>query len=382
MAGGPRITWLAVAGGLLAGWAVLVALIGAIVLAAPPAGGCGAATPASPAVTGSSPPGPPASGPGEIPPSLMPIFVRAAAAYGLGSQGWAWLASINRQETDFGRDLSVSSAGAMGWMQFLPSTWARYAVDARGTGHPDPNDPTDAIFTASRYLRASGAPGSWARAVLAYNHAGWYLSQVAQRARVYLSGGQAPAGGQSLSGAPASADGASAESPAGMACAVTSSPAGAVDASGYALPLDARYLHQLGRTDDGVDIETAPDGATVYSMTGGRCSAVGHDPAGFGPNYPVVQAGAGSLTGQYVYYGHVARSLVHPGQAVAAGQPIAIVGHTGDAASLGHGHIEIGFSTAGGDPLSHHGARSWTPDGARMRAFLVGLEAGFGIHVS
>ena len=120
----------------------------------------------------------------------------------------------------------------------------------------------------------------------------------------------------------------------------------------------------------------------VYSITPGRCSALGGDPRGFGASYPVIQAGAGSLAGQFVYYGHVARSLVRAGQTVAAGEPIAVVGHTGDAAGLGHGHIEIGFSTAGGDPLSHHGAASWTPDGARMRAFLIAVDAAFGIHVT
>jgi len=157
---------------------------------------------------------------------------------------------------------------------------------------------------------------------------------------------------------------------------------GPVTASGYALPLERRFITQLGRTDDGVDIETAPDGAAVYSMTPGVCSAVASNPGGFGPNYPVIRATAGPLAGQYVYYGHVARALVRPGQRVASGQPIAIMGHTGDAAGLGHGHIEIGFADAGGDPLSHHGAEAWTPSGARMRAFLIALAAGAGIRLS
>jgi hypothetical protein len=55
------------------------------------------------------------------------------------------------------------------------------------------------------------------------------------------------------------------------------------------------------------------------------------------------------------------------------------MGHTGDAASLGHGHIEIGFSSAGGDPLNHHGAQAWTPAGDAMRRFIVRLSALFGI---
>jgi len=53
---------------------------------------------------------------------------------------------------------------------------------------------------------------------------------------------------------------------------------------------------------------------------------------------------------------------------VLAGQA---VGHTGDAAGLGRGHIEIGFSDGSGDPLNHHGAIAWTPSGAAMRTVLV-----------
>jgi murein DD-endopeptidase MepM/ murein hydrolase activator NlpD len=132
-------------------------------------------------------------------------------------------------------------------------------------------------------------------------------------------------------------------------------------------------MRQLGRTDDGVDIEDAPDGAAVYSMTPGVVTAVASNPSGFGPNYPVVLVTAGPLAGQYIYYGHVAASLVRVGQHVLAGQPIAIMGHTGDAAGLRHGHIEIGFSDASGDPLNHHGGIAWTPSGAAMRTVLVAL---------
>ncbi len=77
----------------------------------------------------------------------------------------------------------------------------------------------------------------------------------------------------------------------------------------------------------------------------------------------------------------MAASLVKVGQRVLAGQPIAIMGHTGDAASLGHGHIEIGFSDSSGDPLNHHGAVAWTPSGSAMRRVLVALAAGFHITV-
>jgi hypothetical protein len=58
------------------------------------------------------------------------------------------------------------------------------------------------------------------------------------------------------------------------------------------------------------------------------------------------------------------------------------MGHTGDAASLGHGHIEIGFSDGSGDPLNHHGATAWTAAGDAMRQVLVRLAADFGIKTS
>ena len=76
------------------------------------------------------------------------------------------LAAINEVETDYGRDLSVSSAGAEGWMQFLPAAWAQYGVDANGDGFKDPYNPADAIFAAARYLRAAGGDTNIRAAVL------------------------------------------------------------------------------------------------------------------------------------------------------------------------------------------------------------------------
>src|SRR5690606_6771660 len=91
---------------------------------------------------------------------------------------------INEIETDYGRNLNVSSAGAVGWMQFLPSSWRRYGVDANGDGRKDPYNPVDAIFAAARYLRAAGAETDLRRAIFAYNHADWYVDSVLMRARL------------------------------------------------------------------------------------------------------------------------------------------------------------------------------------------------------
>ncbi len=116
-----------------------------------------------------------------IPPFLLPIYQAAGIQYGIR---WEILAAINEIETDYGRNLNVSSAGALGWMQFLPSTWRVYGVDANADGVADPYNPVDAIFAAARYLRAAGADTDIRQAVFAYNHATWYVDSVLLRAQV------------------------------------------------------------------------------------------------------------------------------------------------------------------------------------------------------
>ena len=122
-----------------------------------------------------------------IPPFLLPIYQAAGTAYGIP---WQVLAAINEVETDYGRDLSVSSAGAEGWMQFLPAEWEQYGVDANGAGFKDPYNPADAIFAAARYLRAAGGETNIRSAVYSYNHSQAYVDTVMLRAQ--LLGGSPP----------------------------------------------------------------------------------------------------------------------------------------------------------------------------------------------
>ncbi|MGH2853568.1 MAG: lytic murein transglycosylase [Solirubrobacteraceae bacterium] len=122
-----------------------------------------------------------------IPPFLLPIYQAAGTAYDIP---WQVLAAINEVETDYGRDLSVSSAGAEGWMQFLPSSWAQYGVDANGAGYEDPYNPADAIFAAARYLQAAGGAGHIRAAIYSYNHSQAYVESVMLRAQ--LLGGTPP----------------------------------------------------------------------------------------------------------------------------------------------------------------------------------------------
>src|SRR5829696_1592385 len=116
-----------------------------------------------------------------IPPFLLSIYQAAGIQYGIR---WEVLAAINEIETDYGRNLNISSAGAVGWMQFMPATWKMYGTDANQDGNRDPFNPVDAIFAAARYLRAAGGDQDIRRAIFAYNHADWYVDSVLLRARV------------------------------------------------------------------------------------------------------------------------------------------------------------------------------------------------------
>jgi hypothetical protein len=116
-----------------------------------------------------------------IPPFLLSIYQAAGAAYGIP---WETLAAINEVETDYGTDLDTSSAGAIGWMQFLPHTWTRYGVDASASGVRDPYNAADAIFAAARYLAAAGGTHNLAAAIFAYNHSHAYVRSVLLRAEL------------------------------------------------------------------------------------------------------------------------------------------------------------------------------------------------------
>ena len=85
---------------------------------------------------------------------------------------WSVLAAVNFVESAFGRVRSRSEAGARGPMQFLPSTWEIYGMGG------DIDDPRDAILAAANYLRRSGAPRNYDRALFAYNHSVDYVRAV------------------------------------------------------------------------------------------------------------------------------------------------------------------------------------------------------------
>ncbi|WBO69149.1 lytic transglycosylase domain-containing protein [Streptomyces camelliae] len=81
---------------------------------------------------------------------------------------------------------------AVGPMQFIPSTWARWGADGNGDGRSDPNNVYDAALAAGRYLCAGGRdlsnPADLDRAILGYNHSDAYLRTVKAWYAYYLTG--------------------------------------------------------------------------------------------------------------------------------------------------------------------------------------------------
>jgi murein DD-endopeptidase MepM/ murein hydrolase activator NlpD len=106
---------------------------------------------------------------------LQSLWHQAGAAYGIP---WQVIAGINKIESNFGRNMGPSSAGAVGWMQFMPDTWLSWGLDANGDGIADPWNADDAIFAAARYLAACGGAKDIRGAVFGYNHADWYVNEV------------------------------------------------------------------------------------------------------------------------------------------------------------------------------------------------------------
>jgi membrane-bound lytic murein transglycosylase B len=109
---------------------------------------------------------------------LIGYYHEAEAESGVG---WNYLAAINLVETRLGSISGVSTAGAQGPMQFLPSTFAGY-----GRGG-DINSPHDSIMAAGRYLAASAFANDRDRAIFAYNHSNQYVQAVDQYAALIAS---------------------------------------------------------------------------------------------------------------------------------------------------------------------------------------------------
>ncbi|HXB15144.1 MAG TPA: lytic murein transglycosylase [Solirubrobacteraceae bacterium] len=225
-----------------------------------------------------------------VPLFMLPIYQAAAVQYGVP---WQILAGINEIETDYGADQSVSSAGAVGWMQFMPETWSMYGVDALNAGYADPYNPVDAVFAAARYLRAAGAATDLRRAILAYNHSEEYVDSVMLRAKLIstypkpviatltgLVDGRPPVGTGSLewSAAHAEAEAPSASSATANAAAAKPKPSpatpGASAAVSPAAAAAAAAHAQPAPNPQVVNLTSAPN-ASVVAVQDGRVIKIG-----------------------------------------------------------------------------------------------------------
>ena len=112
------------------------------------------------------------------------LYKQAAEEYGFG-EDWYVLMAVGQIESSHGENLGPSTSGALGPMQFLPSTWSTSGVDGNSDGKKNIMDPEDAIPAAAGYLRDGGAPNDWSAALYTYNHSGSYVKEVLAIAEGY-----------------------------------------------------------------------------------------------------------------------------------------------------------------------------------------------------
>ena len=303
-----------------------------------------------------------ASGAGPVggaPAQLIPLYQAASSKYGLGPQGPAVLAAINEVETNFGQNVATSSAGAIGWMQFEPGTWAMYGVTPTGAPAPDGpqgwNDPADAIFSAANYLHASGAPTDWQGAIFIYNHAQWYVTQVLSLAQTYYTKGL----GTSGAGGGASF---------ATVCAT-------VATGGYVNPLaHIQNLHPE-RIDMGVDYSGQ---GTIVAIGAGEITTISN--AGW-PNGTFIEEKltSGQYAGKDWYYAENITPSVQVGQTVTAGELLGqMFGGIETGWSVGDGGTTLAASV--GQIPSSGDAGAWsTAAGASASRLLQSLGAPPGV---
>ncbi|KAF5994111.1 bifunctional lytic transglycosylase/C40 family peptidase [Streptomyces sp. WAC00263] len=133
----------------------------------------------------------------DIPPRMLALYQQAAPS--CPGLSWTIPAAIGKVETDHGRHPTmVSPAGAVGPMQFMPSTFTAYAypLPPGGQKPPTPWDPVGAVYAAVRLLCANGAKNgrNLRRAIWNYNHSDAYVNQVLKIASEYAAATPAPTG--------------------------------------------------------------------------------------------------------------------------------------------------------------------------------------------
>lgn len=222
---------------------------------------------------GSATAGPEGGPVGGVPAADIAIFEGAAARFSLGDRGPSILAAINDVESAFGTSTlpgvhsGANSAGAAGPMQIgiggaAGDTWDQIKVNAPGDPPgqpPDVYDEADAVYSAAHYLRLSGAPADWPGAILAYNHAAWYVNEVLAKAQAYYTQGLSPHGPGGSAGSSGAAAGGSETGQPFTVAPATGDPAGpmALTQGQPAIVAATQFSDRTGAWGD--DLTASPD---------------------------------------------------------------------------------------------------------------------------
>ena len=232
-----------------------------------------------------------------IPPEQLAVMQQVGVSTGLP---WQILAAIARVESSFGSNMETSSAGAIGYGQFLPEMW-----DVYGNGG-DPYDFHDALPAMGRYLLGAGALDDLEGAIFSYNHSVEYVAGVLSIAAAY--GYQSPQTGVPLT------------------------PGG-----GLIWPVIGPISSYFTPDHQAIDVgQAAVPGAPVRAAHSGVVLFAGGDPCcSYG--FYVMVVGPSSIT---TLYAHLDMLAVTPGQTVLQGQSLGAVGCTGNCTGP-HLHFEI-----------------------------------------
>ena len=126
-----------------------------------------------------------------VPPEHLEVMIAVEERYGIP---WQVLAAIAREESSFGQNMGPSSAGAVGYCQFMPDTWTAYGRDENGDGVADPYDYRDCLPAVARFLLDHGWRNddleAQRQALYSYNHDWSYVDRILVVAATYGLGGE------------------------------------------------------------------------------------------------------------------------------------------------------------------------------------------------
>lgn len=259
----------------------------------------------------------------DIPRDYLPIYQQAAAS--CPGLDWSVLAAVGKIESDHGRSPlpGVSSgsnaAGAQGPLQFMPATFAQYAVPVPpgGANPPSPYNPVDAIHAAARLLCANGARDNRdiRAALFSYNHDQRYVDQVLTQARRYQAAAPTTAGPATPatnmpSGPPPTPPPAAEPVPA-----PTQAAAVAVNYARSQIGTPYRWGGNGPNHNGGWDCSGLTKAA--YAAAGIQLPRTAQTQYDAGPQLP---AGTTPQPGDLIFYGDSATAITHVGIAVSAAQ--------------------------------------------------------------